>query len=458
MQEKRRNQVTPSFHIFSFGCRTNQSDSAAIRQEFLGRGYREAWDWRKAGIIVVNSCTVTHRSDQQVRQLVRRFHRKNGTARILVTGCYAQRDPESLSRIPGVEAVVGNTHKSDLVGIVHKRSESALTADQLADVYRQEFVKVRTMEGAAAGSPGLRVRPFVKVQDGCDAKCTYCIIPLVRGPGRSLPPDQVLSQVRQLTRKGFQEVVLTGIHIGTYGVHLKPRYSLDRLLADVAATPGLVRVRLSSIEPMELSRRIIELAAGSDKICPHFHICLQSGSNRILRKMWRPYDTSRFGEIVQEIRARLPQAAIGTDLVVGFPGETARDHLETVRFVQAMPFTYLHVFPYSDRPGTRASAMGSKVDPRVRRQRCWELRQISAAKNRAFRRRFIGRELSVLTLGESAGGRWEGISANYIKVRFPVPMPPNRMVRVRAAGETEDGLAANPGSAHQPSRTTQATA
>jgi threonylcarbamoyladenosine tRNA methylthiotransferase MtaB len=450
--------VTSSFHIFSFGCRTNQSDSAALRQDFLGRGYQEAWDWREAGIIVVNSCTVTHRSDQQVRQRVRRFHRGNAAARIVVTGCYAQRDPESLSRIPGVEAVIGNTHKSDLIGIVDGTKESPLTADELADVYRQEFVKVRTMEGATAGSPGLRVRPFVKVQDGCDAKCTYCIIPLVRGPGRSLPPEQVLAQVRQLTRKGFQEVVLTGIHIGTYGLHMKPRYSLGRLLADVAETPGLVRVRLSSIEPMELSRRVIQLAAGNDKICPHFHICLQSGSNRILRKMLRPYNTSRFGEIVQEIRATLPQAAIGTDLVVGFPGETPRDHLETVRFVQAMPFTYLHVFPYSDRPGTRASAMRPKVDPRVRRQRCWELRQISAAKNRAFRRRFMGRKLSVLTLGESAGGRWEGISANYIKIRFPVPVAPNRMVQVEAVGETEDGLAGHPGSACHPSRTTHATA
>ena len=450
--------MTSSFHVFSFGCRTNQADSAVIRQDFLGRGYREAWDWREAGVIIVNSCTVTHRSDQQVRQLVRRFHRENASARIVVTGCYAQRDPESLARIPGVDAVIGNTHKSDLVGIVDGRSESALTADELADVYRQEFVKIRTMEGGAAGSPGNRVRPFVKVQDGCDAKCTYCIIPLVRGPGRSLPPDQVLAQVRQLVRKGFREVVLTGIHIGTYGVHLKPRYSLDRLLAEVAATPGLNRVRLSSIEPMALSRRVIELAAGNDRICPHFHICLQSGSNRILRKMLRPYNTSRFGEIVQEIRAKLPQAAIGTDLVVGFPGETARDHLETVRFVQAMPFTYLHVFPYSDRPGTRASAMWPKVDPPVRRQRCWELRQISAAKNRAFRQRFVGRTLSVLTLGRSAAGRWEGVSANYIKVRFPVPVEPNRMVRVEAARETEDGLEANPGSACQPSRTTHATA
>jgi len=450
--------VASSFHIFNFGCRTNQSDGASIRRDFLGRGYRETWDWRKAGVIVVNSCTVTHRSDQQVRQMVRRFHRENGAARIVVTGCYAQRDPESLSRIPGVDAVIGNTHKSDLVRIVGREAKPVLTADELADVYRQEFVKVRTMEGATAGSPGLRVRPFIKVQDGCDAKCAYCIIPLVRGPGRSLPPEQVLTQVRQLAREGFREVVLTGIHIGTYGMHLRPRYPLDRLLADVAGTPGLDRVRLSSIEPMELSRRVIELAAGNDKICPHFHICLQSGSNRILRKMLRPYNTSRFGEIVQEIRAKLPQAAIGTDLVVGFPGETARDHLETVRFVQAMPFTYLHVFPYSDRPGTRASAMRPKVDPPVRRQRCWELRQISAAKNRAFRQRFMGRKLSVLTLGESASGRWEGISANYIKVRFPVPVEPNRMVRVEAVGETEDGLEGNPDSACQPSRTTHATA
>jgi threonylcarbamoyladenosine tRNA methylthiotransferase MtaB len=192
---------------------------------------------------------------------------------------------------------------------------------------------------------------------------------------------------------------------------------------------------------MQLSRRVIELAAGNGRICPHFHICLQSGSDRILRKMLRPYDTSRFGEIVQEIRRQLPHASIGTDLVAGFPGETRRDHLETVRFVQAMPFTYFHVFPYSDRPGTAASAMRRKVDPSVRRQRCWELRQISEQKNRAFRRRFLGRKLSVLTLGESPAGRWEGISSNYIKVRFPEPVPANRMVEIEACGEMEDGLA-----------------
>ena len=433
--------MVQKFYISTFGCRTNQADSANIRRDFLNQSYEETWDWQNAQVIIVNSCTVTHRSDQQVRQLARRFHRDNPKAEIVVTGCYAQLDPEKLSQIPGIRAVVGNTKKTELVQIVNEVRATPRRKNKGTSIYKEEFLKERIMKGGAAGAPGLKTRPFVKVQDGCDAKCSYCIIPLVRGPSRSLPPREVLRQVRQLTRDGFKEVVLTGIHIGTYGMRLKPRYSLDRLLEELVQVPRLARLRLSSIEPMELSRRVVELAVGENRIAPHFHICLQSGSNKILKRMLRPYDTARFGEIVQEIRSRLPQAAIGTDLVVGFPGETFRDHLETVRFVKAMPFTYLHVFPYSDRPGTAASRMGEKVDPSTRRQRCRELRQISTAKSRTFRQRFLGRRLSVLTLGQSAGGRVEGLSANYIKVQFQRHMRPNRIVEVEALQEAGDSLA-----------------
>jgi threonylcarbamoyladenosine tRNA methylthiotransferase MtaB len=434
--------VAKKFYITTFGCRTNQADSAAVREDLLSREFEETPECRQADVIVVNSCTVTHRSDQQVRQLTRKLRRQNPAARLVVTGCYAQRAPRSLARIAGVDAVVGNSHKGDIGPIVSSfEGEEMRPPDpgEIAAIYRDDFRDVAAMETTPATETGGRTRPLVKIQDGCDAKCTYCIIPQVRGPSRSVPPQIVLRQLRQLVNNGFKEVVLTGIHMGSYGVHLKPRYSLDRLLKEIAAVPGLERVRLSSIEPMQLSRRIIALAAECDKIAPHFHICLQSGSDRILKKMLRPYKTSRFAGIVQEIRQRLPDAAIGTDVIAGFPGESEEDHRQTVEFINRMPFTYLHVFPYSDRSGTAASEMAEKVDFRTIKRRAEELRQISETKNRAFRRRFQGQSLSVLTLSEKKEGMRTALSGNYLKAKLDPAMPANQLVQAKVVGEDPEG-------------------
>ncbi len=417
------------FHIATFGCRTNQADSAAIREDFLGEEYAETEDWSAADVIVVNSCTVTHRSDQQVRQLMRKFRRENPQARLVVTGCYAQREPESLASIPGVDAVVGNTRKGALVQI----AAAPAGPRELAAVYRDDFSKIRVAELTSATQLGGRTRPFVKIQDGCDAKCAYCIIPAVRGPSRSVPPGLILEQVRDLVERGFQEIVLTGIHIGTYGMHLHPRFPLDRLLEKMLQIEGLGRVRISSIEPMELSRRVIRLAGESQgRIAPHFHICLQSGSDRVLKRMLRPYNTRRFASIVEEIRARLPEAGIGTDVIVGFPGESERDHRESVEFVDRMPFTYLHVFPYSDRDGTAASAMGDKVETRAIRERSAEMRQMSREKNRQFRRSFVGRRLRVITLDDLEDGRRGALSGNYLKAWVDPTIPANRLIDLEA--------------------------
>jgi threonylcarbamoyladenosine tRNA methylthiotransferase MtaB len=393
-------------------------------------------------VIVVNSCTVTHRSDQQVRQLTRKLRRQNPAARLVVTGCYAQRDPRALARIAGVDAVVGNSHKGDIGPIVSAFEGKEMHPPdhgEIAAVYRDDFRSVAAMEMTPATETGGRTRPFVKIQDGCDAKCTYCIIPQVRGPSRSVPPQIVLRQLRQLVETGFKEVVLTGIHMGSYGVHLKPRHSLDRLLKEIVAVPGLERVRLSSIEPMQLSRRIIALAANCEKIAPHFHICLQSGSDRVLKKMFRPYKTSRFARIVQEIRRRLPDAASGPDVIAGFPGESEEDHRQTLEFIGRMPFTYLHVFPYSDRSGTAASEMAEKVDSRTIKRRSEELRQISEDKNRAFRRRFLGQSLSVLTLSEKKEGLRTALSGNYLKAKLDPSMPANQLVQARVVAEDSQG-------------------
>jgi len=434
--------VAKKFYIATFGCRTNQADSAAIREDLVSREFEETRECRQADVIVVNSCTVTHRSDQQVRQLTRSLRRQNPAARLVVTGCYAQRDPRSLARITGVDAVVGNSHKGDIGSIVSAfECEEIHPPDhgEIAAIYRDDFRSVAAMEMTPATETGGRTRPFVKIQDGCDAKCTYCIIPYVRGPSRSVPPQIVLRQLAQLVENGFKEVVLTGIHMGSYGVHLKPRYSLDRLLREIAAVPGLQRIRLSSIEPMQLSRRVIALAANCEKIAPHFHICLQSGSDRILKKMLRPYKTSRFASIVEEIRRCIPDAAIGTDVIAGFPGESEEDHRQTLEFIGRMPFTYLHVFPYSDRSGTAASRLAEKVDSRTIKRRSKELRQISEDKNRAFRRRFLGQFLSVLTLSEKKDGMRTALSGNYLKAKLDPSMPSNQLVQARVVAEDPDG-------------------
>lgn len=439
------------FFLSTFGCRTNQADSAAIRSEFFNRKYQETECWAEADIIVVNTCTVTHRSDQQARQWVRRLRRDNPRARVVLTGCYAQRDPHALARLSEIDAIVGNTRKEDIVQIAtaEERCRSVpgvapASHREVAAIYRDDFQKVRTLNVSPAAQPGARTRPFVKIQDGCDAGCAYCIIPAVRGPSRSVPPQQVLSQIRDLVERGFTETVLTGIHLGTYGMHLRPRHSLHRLMQEIVQLPGLQRVRLSSIEPMELSRRIIDLAAQNGKIAPHFHICLQSGSDRILKRMRRPYDIARFAGLVGEIRARLPNAGIGTDVIAGFPGEREQDHRQTVEFVERMPFTYLHVFPYSDRSGTRATQMLDKVDAATIRRRSRELRRLSWQKSLAFRRQFLGQPLSILTLTEEENGMRTALSGNYLKAKIDSVVAPNRIVEGRVVGEDRGVLIVDP--------------
>ncbi len=414
------------FFLSTFGCRCNQADSAGIRARLCGRSLHEAENSLDADLIVVNSCTVTRRADQQVRQTVRRLHRENPGARIVVTGCYAERDPETLAAIPGVSLVLGNADRDRLAEVWRQPGPGA-------HILRTPLPAVGEMLTMSATQTGVKTRPYVKIQDGCDARCAYCIVPSVRGPGRSAAPEDILGEIRRLVAAGYQEIVLTGVHLGTYGRRLPQPAQLTELLRRILEIPALGRIRLSSIEPMDFDRSLATLAAGHPAFAHHFHIPLQSGSDRILRRMRRPYTAARFLDLLHHIQANLPTIGLGTDVLVGFPGETDADFEATCEIVRQSPLAYLHVFPFSPREGTEASTMPGQVSPGVLRERCHILRDISARKNLAFRQRFAGQVLPAISLAiEEEMGESVALTGNYIHARIAgAAVPLNRLVNIR---------------------------
>jgi len=415
------------FYLTTFGCRCNQADSAAIRARLCASALLEAAGSREADLIVINSCTVTQRADQQVRQAIRRLHRENPGARIVVTGCYAERDPETLAAVCGVSRVLGNADKDRLAEVW--RDDPGPTAP----VLKTPLPSRGDTLAMSASQTGARTRPYVKVQDGCDSRCSYCIVPYVRGPGRSAAPEDILEEIRRLAAAGYQEIVLTGVHLGSYGRRLQPPARLTELLRRILAIPGLGRIRLSSIEPMDFDRDMATLAAGHPAFAPHFHIPLQSGSDRILRLMRRPYSAAQFLNLLHHIQSSLPAAGLGSDVLVGFPGETDADFDTTCEIVRQSPLTYLHVFPFSPREGTEACTFPGRIPPGVLHDRCRALREISAEKNIAFRQRFAGKVLPAVSLAVEEGlGESIALTGNYIHVHVTgTAVPPNRLVNIR---------------------------
>jgi threonylcarbamoyladenosine tRNA methylthiotransferase MtaB len=423
-----------SFFILTFGCRSNQADSAAICESFLSRGMTESESFTAADIVVINTCTVTHRSDKQARQAIRRVHRENPAARIVVAGCYAQRDAAAAAELPGVCMVAGNAEKTRIPGLLE-------AVEKFPDKKIFHSNNLVTIENAYGKDPqkissplvGDRTRPLVKLQDGCDNRCTYCIVPSVRGPGRSVPPEDVLRKIQSLTDLGFREIVLTGINLGAYGRRIKGHARLADLLRRIIALPGIGRIRLSSVEPVFFDREIIRLACENPVLAHHFHIPLQSGSDRILRLMRRPYTAARFQELVEFIHSELPDAGLGTDVITGFPGETDRDFEETRRFIEETPFSYLHVFPFSPREGTEAFSLPGHIPPKTAKTRTAEMISLGRAKNLEFRRRFLGQPLSAITLSkEEAEGESVVLTHNFIHARVSGPaFQPNRLVDIR---------------------------
>jgi threonylcarbamoyladenosine tRNA methylthiotransferase MtaB len=416
------------FSIQTFGCRCNQSDSAAIREGLCRRSMQECKTPRDADLIIVNTCTVTQRSDRQVRQAVRRLHRENPGAHLIVTGCYAERDPDALAAMDGVRLVLGNAQKIHLPELV----------EQYAGFSPGKIIRTSLDDEVDCVLPpmthtGGKTRPLVKIQDGCDARCSYCIVPHVRGPGRSARAENALEEIQSLVESGFREIVLAGINLGAFGQKLKDHPDLADLLRRIVKIPGLGRIRLSSIEPMHFDRAIVKMAAAHPVIARHFHIPMQSGSDRVLRLMRRPYTAARFHELIRQIHRELPDAGLGTDVLVGFPGETDQDFNETCALIEELPLTYLHVFPFSPREGTEAVSLPSPVPSHLVRRRLNAVLELSRSKNLAFRRRFVGKVLPAITLAkEENEAATRVLTDNYIHASVPaLSVPPNRLVEIR---------------------------
>jgi threonylcarbamoyladenosine tRNA methylthiotransferase MtaB len=426
-----------TFFISNFGCRASQSEGASIHQELLESEAREAESAYDASVVIVNSCTVTDEADRQVRQMIRRVASRNPNARIIVTGCYAQRAPEELANLPQVRYVAGNSHKPMVGRLAQNLFDEDLSTHGRGEILCSSIFLERQLKPASHLGSGGRTRAVVKVQDGCNANCSFCIIPAVRGRSRSIDIGAAVQEVRDLVARGYKEVVFSGIHLGTYGRDLSRKTSLYELICRALEIPSLERIRLSSIEPLELVREIIDLVADQQRMAHHFHVPLQSGSARILRAMRRPYSPEYYGDLVRRLRHRVPDTAIGADVMVGFPGETDDDFSATYRLIEDSPLTYLHVFPYSSRPGTVAADLPHPIPERVARFRARALRNLAARKNEDFRRQMIGQEIDVLTLENGAA-----ISSNFVRVRIPQDAPLNEWIRVHVTGLNEDGLQA----------------
>jgi threonylcarbamoyladenosine tRNA methylthiotransferase MtaB len=432
------------FHVVNFGCRASQSEGASIESELISAGRQSVGSPFEADVVVINSCTVTSEADRDVDRLLRRIHRRNPSASVIVTGCYAQRTPGSLARRAQVRYVVGNSHKGQVPRLVEECLDDPMGPGRSEVFCSGVFGLERLHHQGSAG----RTRATVKVQDGCNAACSFCIIPNVRGRSRSLGPADAIAEVRDLVEQGYREVVFSGIHLGSWGRDLGGSADLvDLVRRSLDEVPGLDRIRLSSIEPLEVTDRVIRLVADEPRVAAHLHIPMQSGSSRVLRLMRRPYSADEYADRILRFRQAASRAAIGADVMAGFPGEADEDFLETVGRIRSLPLTYLHVFPYSSRPGT-AAAEFEPVPSHVVRFRAAALRRLGQEKNRAFRAEFPGKVLEVLVLGSpdrgsrDADGLSRGLSDNFIDVDVEGECAVNRWQACQVLGTTASGLRA----------------
>lgn len=433
----------PTVAFATLGCRLNQGDTQGLQGALEERGYRAADGAEPPDVVVVNTCTVTARAEASDRQMIRRFARAHPQARLVVTGCWAQTDPEAVARLPGVDLVVGNSDKHRLPELL----DGLLAGEVPGRIHVSDVSRASTIPVMPPASVGGRSRAFLKIQEGCQHRCAFCIVPRARGGSRSQDPKVVLDQVRLLVERGHLEVTLTGIDLGSYGADLVPRTSLTALLQQMVDIRGLRWIRLSSLLPAYFTPALLEIVRACAMIAPHLHVPLQSGSDHVLRRMRRPYTTGMYRRLVERLVAARPGLGLGADVIVGFPGETEAEFAETMAFVDLVPFSYLHVFPYSDRQRTEAATLAGHVDGAVTGRRSRALRQLASRKNRAFREALIGSRQEVLVLEtRHPVGRLVGLTGNYVEVTFDGPdglMRSLQVVRVTSvrADETEGELA-----------------
>jgi threonylcarbamoyladenosine tRNA methylthiotransferase MtaB len=407
------------YSVITFGCRVNQADSLAIEGSLRARG-AICVPPDEADVVVVNTCSVTATADQGARQTIRRIARSNPDAQIVVTGCYATRRPRELRDLPNVTRVVSNQIKDDLLTAIESSLPSSAST---ATRYGDGDGPCGALEPGVAGRTAFTMR----VQTGCEERCSYCIIPTTRGRSRSRPLFEVMTQTTQVVAAGYKEIIVAGVHLGSYGRDLADGSTLTTLVRRLAEWDADVLFRISSLEPMDCTNEIVELVAGSPRLAPHFHLPLQHGDDEVLRRMRRPYTSAAYRRLVERIHTRLPHASIGSDVIAGFPGETAAEFDRTESLLRDLPLTHLHVFPYSDRPGTEASAMAGKVDGATIRDRGQRLRAIGREMSSRFRRSQAGTIRRALTVDDGLSA----VTDNYLKVRLATQFPRNQWIDVR---------------------------
>ncbi|NOZ25170.1 MAG: tRNA (N(6)-L-threonylcarbamoyladenosine(37)-C(2))-methylthiotransferase MtaB [Nitrospirae bacterium] len=401
--------------VLTLGCKTNQAESNYIKNAAVSAGHTIVSHKDSPDVCIVNTCTVTAKSDYQSRQMIRRVLRTG--AKVFVTGCYSELRADDILAISPELSVISNRDKYNIVSMLGIDGETA-SLSHFSD----------------------RSRPFVKIQDGCNYSCSYCTIPRARGGSRSRPAEEIVREIRMLEESEFAEVVLTGIHVGHYGYDLKPKVSLSYLLDNILKSTSKVRIRLSSIEINEIDDRLLELL-NDQRVCPHLHIPLQSGDDTVLKRMRRPYDRRYYICKVGEILKRYAGIALGTDVIVGFPGEGEEEFSNTRRLIEEIPFSYLHVFPYSDRPGTPSAGMSGHVSPETKKMRTQELKNLDSEKRRAYRRAQIGRSLNVVCERRLQNGLYTGKSENYLNIYFAnASCQPGRSARIWISEVFQDGL------------------
>ncbi len=394
----------PTVAIETHGCKLNQADSLSLASSFANAGFRVVDDDETPDVYLVNTCTVTHVADRKARQALRAARRRNPDALVVATGCYAQRAPQRLRELDEVDLVLGNTEKATLVERIVRSRKDALGPCATG------------VESEAAGFPMGRTRAMVKIQEGCDQVCAYCIVPKVRGRERSIPPAAIVGRINEHAAAGYKEVVLTGTQLGSYGFDL-PDIDLTRLLSRILRETEVPRIRVSSVQPQELTSEMLELWS-DPRLCPHFHLALQSGSDAVLGRMRRRYTVLQYLEVAEAARRGVPDAAITTDVIVGFPGETDADFSKTQSVCEKVGFAGIHVFPYSARPGTSAAHFDGGIDPHTKAVRVQQIQSQARDDSAGFRQRFLGTTREVLweKPGGDNGALWTGLTDNYIRV------------------------------------------